>query len=500
MYLLVLNCTYLIGELDRSVAANRQKRISPQAVHVHLSQDVPSTNHAEESTSAGSNLLAGRVENPREFFSQIDWQGGEEAGYVPFQDQDESSSSESEDELQSRSQQADPFTSSTGQETRGGTGIEMFANFDAVFGGGGQKDSRGAGVETSETKLIEFSFSEKDQPAEEAPQETQQQEATRKSSGAIFGNFDPWKGSERGNIETGDILGFGDSDDLSQVSMVSEARTVGAETFKSRPPQFDPFGPTTGSGDTVFDLLGGNPLHPTPASTGVKTNPAISTPTDVPLNPNLLNPFQNSPATSKRSYSVPTVTTRPPITNFTPTFGVATPETAPKYTPSNFGTITSSHSQSNLSNYSSNWGSSKSGRTSPYTTSSHHTSPRASPVSFGNLSSSTGNLPQATLQNKPQGTFDPFADLGNIKGMPKPQTTAASSTSSSSRSSFQPMTSRPVYNYQRYSQQPGGQSKSTQSQGRAPSPKPPNFIIGGREERGPRPKTGIIILWPLPLV
>ena len=460
------------------------------SLSLSLSQD-------EESTSAGGNPLAGqgRKGNGQPFFSQLNWQA--DSGYMAFRDQDEGeSSSDSEGEFHEEGPaKPDPFTSPEGRREGEGKDHGAFANFEDAFAGKKESKETQKSGKTAEPKLIELSFSESDQPSQPRPRPQPQPPAqTQPHTTPVFkisGDFDPWKGLDDNEAN---LLGLEDSDEFN--SQVSECRTAGAETFKPKTKksspkktsvdsQQDPFGSTAdSSGDKLFELLANAPLHPAP-STSTSSLPGIdseSRPPDAVFTPNLLDPFHPS----QRSYSVPAVTLASQLQQ-------GRTESAPGYA---------------TSGYSSQVGGvgSGSGRNSPlFGQSPYNASPRISPVPFG----SSGNLAQAgsrsgsssslNAQFQPQPTqaakSDPFADFGNVKQMasgklPPPPTTTASATSA--KSAFQPMTSRPNYMYgsgtgsgsakpPSYSHKPGSQPPRSHS---------PNPIIGSRDERGTRPKTG----------
>ncbi len=505
------------GALDRSQAARRRKNLVGSAVTTQpkpapAPHTVPRN---EESTSVGGNHFAGQQQG-REAEQQevgedvqglLSWEGGEESGYVPFKDEGESSSSSSSSSDSEEEEEFDPRASGPfASAEEGGT----FANFGVFSESGGRGSEQvvrngGVGMRTtnkpSEPKLIELSFSELGDEGGDSQPQPQPPKVPSHASGPStdpFAGFDPWKGSSA--AETDDILKFGDSDDFSQLSMASEVRTVGAETFKapktSPSAHFDPFGPSVGStGDPLLDLFGATPLHPSPS------NPVLPTmDPQQPLNPNFLAPSfpGSSPFSSKRSASVPTIAMapnyhqgyRPPLgmttttAAFTPTLGTIQGHSSYHSTVGSTGQPFTSAAAGQTS-ATPQWGGS--GGSSPYY--SGTPSPRASPIPFG----SGGVATQPQPSRSSHAPSDPFADLGNIKGTTK---TAGkpSQVPPANRPGFQPMTNRPTYRVYGSSQpqQPQRQHRSNVGAGggardRSPSP---SGVIGGRDERGPRMKTG----------
>ena len=512
------------AEADRVAAAIQQQEFPAAATS---SAAPPTSLMDEESTSAGGNLLHLRPGEPTQtngsqnFFSQLNWQGREAAGYVAYQDQEESSSSsgsssssssESEEETFPRGG-ADPFSEANKWETspKAPPTSEQFANFGAMFGEHGQGTGNFRPVQPQpqvpEEKLIEFSFTQEEQTAVDTQQQlsSQAQQAQQKVGGTrtlngIFGeDFDPWKGSAAAPSQEGkggsDFLLnlLGDSDDEhSHVSLQSECRAVGTETFigapKSTQPmqsnlresksasgstEFDPFGPTPSSsgGGDLFELLAPSltPLHPSTSA------PNLSQQQPAQVDPGRL---RRSSQDSKQAFNVPLQFQQKP------TFG------RPNYTP---GLKTISGSQENVTSmqFGGRIGYPGSETTSPYST-----SPRSSPIPFGAHSSSTGNLAQGyhgsaqTHQPQPN-RLDPFADLGNVKLMKETKPKAANPMG---RSAFQPpMTSRPTY--QMYSQVPSAshpppsqlprsQSPRPFQQPRAHSPRPAFGSVFGDSDRG----------------
>ena len=378
-----------------------------------------------------------------------------------------------------------------GEESGGGV---VFANFDDAFSETGSEHPN----ITREGKLIHLSFSENDQPAQDqqtqstAKAQLKMEERDSASLATQFGNFDPWKVSETRQPKSSvdDLLGFGDSGDHSRVSLQSETKAVGAETFKpqntasqaSQIPHLDLFGAPTHSGSSdLFELLANPPLKP---SASTPTLPVTTDNGSVKMgvsqqpnfNPHLLNPFKGP----QQPAGVTRVTSQPQLHAFKPVFGTTTHATSPNYTSSGFGPHTAQQATG-------------SGKNSPYGGSPYN-SPRESPIPFGAHSWSTGNL----RQSGGNGRADPFADIGNVKQMSgKPL--SSSSGIPSTRASQQPMTSRPTYQYYGQPQHHKSQSTPTGSNSQPPrsqSPRPhsprPNYtsVIGNREERGPRARTG----------
>lgn len=496
------SCVLMIptDALDQSEAGRyRKKSQEPPATTTQPKPAPPPTHlppHDEEQTSVGGEKRwpgAGRQEagtDTQAAFSRMNWEDGGEGGYVPFLGEGDSSSDSEEDE------EFDPRlagTTVTHQPAPGGG--EMFANFGAVFSETEGKvreptvQNGGVGIKAnkpSEPKLIELSFSEaehhEEHPSQPPPHTQNMPSFAGGQSTDTFGGFDPWKVSNA--VETDDILKFGDSDEFSQVSLASEVRTVGAETFKapktSSSIQFDPFGPSTGStGDPMLDIFGATPLQPSPS------NPTLSNVgSEQAPHTQLLTPHTHGSLSSKRSSSVPSIHMAPTVqqlnrplsgttstTGFTPILGTipSRPSNVQPFAATTVHGRTISAPQ---------WAGS--GGSSPYY--SGTPSPRSSPIPFG--STTTAAQPQ---QTKPS---DPFADLGNVKGMSRPM--GKPPQPPASKPGFQPMTSRPTYRVygapQQHQQRPAA-GLGVGSRERSPSP---NFtsVIGGREDRGPRSKTG----------
>ena len=525
-----------IAESDRNAAVDQQQKL-PEISTATANLVVPSASLLdEESTSAGGNLLNLHLEETtthgsgsgHDFYSQLDWQeGGEAVGYVPYEDQDENSSSSSgssgsssgsEEEL--RQIGADPFSTAKSSVMTNPTS-EHFANFEAAFGAQSASAFRPVRPQVQqkgeEEKLIEFSFTEDVETANQTPQVISQQPQLKVEGGralnGIFGeNFDPWKGTtqvlpgqQKGGAGVTSLLNLEESDDeQSSVSMQSEFRAVGTESFghvlkSSRPTQpirpkqmqsskiasgfneFDPFGPSSSSGGGNFlELLAPTltPLHPSASAPNLSTQPQQPR----QLDPNVLHPSKGSSQGSK-------------WTQHKPMLG------KPNYTP---GLSTIGGSQSDLSDAtSSQWGSrggyprGRSGYPGSETTSPYSTSPRSSPIPFGAHSISTGNLTHGfhgtNIQTQPpRSKPDPFAEFGNIKQLSGARTTAGSSNPSGTGKSAPPppMTSRPAY--QMYSQQqPVSQPQPPRSQSPRPfqpprshSPRPAFGSVFGDSDRG----------------
>ena len=531
-----------VAELDRNAAVNQQQK-QPEISTVTANLAAPSASLLdEESTSAGGNLLNIHLEETathgngsrHDFYSQLDWQeGGEAVGYVAYEDQDKSSSgssgssssgssSGSEEEL--RQMSADPFSAAKLSVMSNPTS-EHFANFEAAFGA--QNASAFRPVQPpmqqkeEEGKLIEFSFTEDVETANQAPQVHSQQPQLkvegRRALNGIFGdNFDPWKGTtqvapgqQKGGAGVTNLLNLEESDDeQSSVSMQSELRAVGTESFgrvlkSSQPTQpkqmhssrsasglndFDPFGPASSSGGGDFlNLLAPTltPLHPSTSAPNLSTQ--LPQPRQVP--PNNFHLSKGSSQGSKWNHTTTSVF------QHKPTFG------KPNYTP---GLSTIGGSQSDLSDATfSQWGSrggyprGRSGYPGSETTSPYSTSPRTSPVPFGAHSSSTGNLTHGfhgvNIQTQqPTSKPDPFAEFGNVKVMSGARTAAANSNPAGTGKSAPPppMTSRPAY--QIYSQkQPVSQPQPQRSQSPRPfqpprshSPRPAFGSVFGDGDRG----------------
>lgn len=515
------------AEADRVAAAIQQQ----ETPTVSSGSTAPPTSLVdEESTSAGGNLLNLYQGEPTQsgsgqnFFSQLDWQGGEPAGYVAYHDQEESSSSSSGSSSSSESEEeqfhqggTDPFSEANKWESSAkAPASDHFANFEAVFG----QHASGAGnfrpvqpqPQAPEEKLIEFSFTQEEpttadtqQQLSSQTQQTQQKFRDTRTLNGIFGeDFDPWKGSTSAPPQQGkggtDILLdlLGDSDDeQSHVSLQSECRTVGTENFTGVPKsmqstqstlnesksasgsaEFDPFGPTLSSsgGGNLFELLTPSltPLHPSTSA------PNLSQQQPTQVDPKVL---RRSSDDSKRPFNISSQFQQ------RPTFG------RPNYTP---GLKTISGSQSNLETVTSTQFGGRVGGRVGYpgseTTSPYSTSPRSSPIPFGAYSSSTGNLAQgyhgsAQTHQPPPSRLDPFADIGNIKQMKEAKPKAAGNPNPAGKSAFQPpMTSRPTY--QMYSQQqpvshpPRSQSPRPSQPPRAQSPRPVFGSVFGDNDRG----------------
>ena len=510
-----------IAELDRNAAVDQQQKL-PEISTATTNLVPPSASLLdEESTSAGGNLLNLNLEetithgsgSSHDFYSQLDWQeGGEAVGYVPYEDKDESSSSSSgssgsssgsEEEL--RQIGADPFSAAKSSVMTNPTN-EHFANFEAAFGAQNTSAFRPVRPQVQqkeeEEKLIEFSFTEDVETTNQAPQVISQQPQQKLGGGralnGIFGeNFDPWKsttqvppGQQKGGAGVTSLLNLEESDDeQSSVSMQSELRAVGTESFghvlkSSQPTQtkqmsssksasglndFDPFGPSSssGGGGAFLELLAPTltPLHPSTSAPNLSTQ--LQQPRQLDLN--IRQPSKGSSQGSK-------------WTQHKPTFG------KPNYTP---GLSTIGGSQSDLSDAtSSHWGGrggfprGRSGYPGSETTSPYSTSPRTSPIPFGAHSSSTGNLTHgfhgSNIQTQPQTSKpDPFAEFGNFKQMSGARTTATGSNPARTmKSAPPPMTSRPAYQMYRQ-QQPVSQPQPPRSQSprpfqppRAHSPRP----------------------------
>ena len=529
-----------IAESDRNAAVDQQQKL-PEISTATADLVGPSASLLdEESTSAGGNLLNLHLEettthgsgSSHDFYSQLDWQeGGEAVAYVPYEDKDESSSSSSgssgsssgsEEELRQRG--ADPFSAAKSSVMANPTS-EHFANFEAAFGTQNASAFRPVRPQVQqkeeEEKLIEFSFTEDVETTNQTPQVISQQPQQKVGGGralnGIFGeNFDPWKGTtqvppgqQKGGAGVTSLLNLEESDDeQSSVSMQSELRAVGTESFghvlkssqPTRPTQltqpkqiqssksalglndFDPFGPTSssGGGGNFLELLAPTltPLHPSTSA------PNLSTQAQQPrqLDLNILHPSKGSSQGSK-------------WTQNKPTFG------KPNYTP---GLSTIGGSQSDLSDAtSSQWGGrgggysrGRSGYPGSETTSPYSTSPRTSPIPFGAHSISTGNLTHGfhggNIQTQPQTSKpDPFAEFGNIKQLSGARTTAASSNPAKTVKSVPPpMTSRPAYQMYRQ-QQPVSQPQPLRSQSPRPfqpprshSPRPAFGSVFGDSDRG----------------
>ena len=474
------------------------------------------------------------------FFSQLNWQEQTtaDAGYVPFLDQvDSNSDSDSEDDEEEEFQ---PPSSRGGSEIHPSAGGSAnFANFDGHFQHRTVVGNPHAEMlEPPEIKLIEFGFPEgdsdeddDDQEEEEGtpsstsdsrhqqPQQQQQQyrdpfqtttnPPAQFSSNGIFGdNFgDPWQTSQqqfqgKSALEISDLLGLEDSDEHSTLSLVSEARAAGAETFRPRavPPKekkdqskktsagpgaFDPFGFPTTSGSTA----GGN--HQTSTTTPILVGGDLfgggakpldpSSPVSSPLrreqedlfDPNFLVATHHQSQQQQGSGNSKLRNTSQPVFGNTLT------------TAGGFGLgNVSSHSQPNLVTWGANGGGGGGGggggsrkkTPSPKSvTPDVGRSPTHSPVPFAgaHFSSSTGNINQMSQQSKRSG--DPFAqfNIQQISGAKPnlPQSTAPSQAPPG-HPAFQPMTNRPAYQPY-YMQKQQQQAQSGSSQASSSNSKPP---------------------------
>lgn len=497
-----------------------------------------------------------------------------DSGYIPFLDphEGESSSEDSDDEEETFSHNnhhsklhppsKDPFQSyapsghaaAVGNHSR----VDPFVQFESSHNGRGAKVTM---APPKEGKLIDWSFSEHQEsgasdPAPSLKQERggvppqQQSSSSSKQPGADFGSFDPWQTAPpvrpRGPV-TGNLLGFdfpGSDDEErepSEISLQSEARTVGAETFKggfdkksrSTPSLafsssgFDPFGPvssTQADREALFNVFHSSSSTSMPPSSGSATNlPGLSVPKQNAAYAGSVNhrfggPNYHAGGVAMATQSGPTQQAWPAASN-NPVFTTSGPNPTAE---------TGSHSsvQSGSGSTTPQWATGRAspyGSGSPYGGASPYTaSPRSSPIPFGaghnscmgpgpgtggwGMQSGTGGglprpasttgLPQQQQQQS-QSQFDPFADLGGFmssssKGKVPSTSRGHQLPPATTNAPVPPMTSRPTYQYYKAG---GNGNGSNPQQPRSHSPNPGSHpprasVIGNRNERGPRLKTG----------
>ncbi|CAI8034317.1 Cyclin-G-associated kinase [Geodia barretti] len=449
-------------------------------------------------------------QSAKDFFSRLDWQGGE-SGYTAFAGESESDSDES-----SSSSEEEGNQEMFGQSPFGTT----HTNHTPMPQLNGSSTSGGGLPHTTGPTLIKFgSESDSDgdddnepgQPQFRPPPQTAIPAPHQKST---FGDFDPW--GPTATARSMNLLDLEDNLSPPSDSEQSEVRTVGTEAFKKKSSslrsspspapgtfsnQFDPFGGSghRNSGGSGGDMFG-NPgafghsgsseslLKPAPSSSSQHTGGSSL------LSPNIGGNNFHSSAPNVSSLSGGNGAF------FTPTLSNI-PQSP---TASSHGGRRSMSAQQGNSGMT--HGFSSGGRTSPFGGGLNLVS--GSSV-LGHHSQSTEHLQQQMggrggggMRGSNRG--DPFADLGNVKvgGGQSP-------TKSPSKPHTAPLatTGRPGYQYYNQKQtaattaqtraagqtskKPGGRG-SVQSGGKTSyQPNYSSSVLGDRREKGPRPKMGV---------